>query len=99
MAEGVGRSASTLSPTVRRIANRCGWKHRSQRCDPLKPAFQGVHNEVGFSQCIGHREGRTTIGFVKLHCELTLMERKTGLLIVQNLSKRSPAESMSRCQR
>jgi IS30 family transposase len=48
--------------------------------------------EVELRQRIGHWEGDTVMGSDKRHCVLTLVERKTGYVIIRKLKARTKAE-------
>jgi IS30 family transposase len=48
--------------------------------------------EVEQRKRIGHWEGDTVMGQDKRHCVLTLVERKTGYVIIEKLSARTKAE-------
>ena len=52
---------------------------------------------VGFRTSLGHWEGDTVIGSDRHHCIVTLVERKTGFLIIKKIKARTVEEVNKAC--
>ena len=84
------------------------WKHmrhmskrwRKKRCSPVtRGRMEGKRHiserpqEAEYRLQIGHAEGDTVIGSDKRHCVLTVVDRKTGYVVIEKMTSRTKEQA------
>lgn len=71
--------------------------HDSRGRLPGKRMIEDRPVEIDYRTTTGHREGDTVIGSDRHHCIVTLVERKTGFLIIKKIKARTVEEVNKAC--
>jgi IS30 family transposase len=71
--------------------------HDSRGVLPGKRHISTRPKEIELRDAIGHWEGDTVIGKDRHHCIVTLVERKTGFVIIKKINARTAAEVTIAC--